>query len=95
MSRILLQIFIIINLIHGLGHLTSSGIDALPSFLGASSVSKAVHLVFEYFGFIGGGYKPVSKTPIFGGPVFSLSLPSLLRSARLGRPYQEHKFQPA
>ena len=42
----LLNIIIIIFL-HGLGRLTCSGIDALPSFLGASTVSSSSRFVVE------------------------------------------------
>ena len=38
---------IIIIFLHGLGRLTCSGIDALPSFLGASTVSSSSRFVVE------------------------------------------------
>jgi len=38
---------IIINFLHGLGLLTSSGIDALPSFPGASTISSSSRFVVE------------------------------------------------
>ena len=38
---------IIIIFLHGLGHLTCSGIDALPSFPGASTVSSSSRFVSE------------------------------------------------
>ena len=40
-------IIIVIILIHGLGRLTCSGIDALPSFLGASTISSSSRFVVE------------------------------------------------
>jgi hypothetical protein len=40
-------IIIIIIFLHGLGRLTSSGIDALPSFPGASTISSYSWLVDE------------------------------------------------
>ena len=40
-------IIIIIIIIHGLGHLTCSGIDALPSFPGASMISSSSRFVVE------------------------------------------------
>jgi len=79
------KIFIIIIIIffHGLGRLTCSGIDALPSFPGSSTITFSCqvvcHLVrrcprlcvfaFEYFVFPRDGYQPIRKTPILGGPV--------------------------
>jgi len=41
------SIIIIIIFLYGLGRLTSSGIDALPSFLGASTVSSSSRFVVE------------------------------------------------
>ena len=38
---------IIIIFLHGLGRLTCSGIDALPSFPGASTISSSSSFVFE------------------------------------------------
>ena len=38
--------FIIIIFLHGLGHLTCSGIDALPSFPGASTISSSSRFVY-------------------------------------------------
>ena len=38
---------IIIIFLHGLGRLTCSGIDALPSFTGASTVSSSSRFVFD------------------------------------------------
>jgi len=71
--------------LHGLGHLTCSGIDALPS--------KAVRLCLRVFYFLWEGYQPIRKTLILGRPdkFVSLSLASLLRPVRPGRPYQKHK----
>ena len=40
-------IIAIIIFFHGLGRLNSSGIDALPSFPGASTVSSSSRFVFE------------------------------------------------
>jgi len=40
-------IIIIIIIIHGLGRLTCSGIDALPSFPGASTISSSSGFVGE------------------------------------------------
>jgi hypothetical protein len=46
----------------------------------------------EYLVFLERVTNPSAKPPILGGSVcLSLSLASLLRSVRLGRPYQEHK----
>ena len=44
---IIIIIIIIIIFLHGLGHLTCSGIDALPSFPGASTVSSSPRFVVE------------------------------------------------
>ena len=42
------SLFIIINIfLHGLGRLTCSGIDALPSFPGVSTVSSFTRFVVE------------------------------------------------
>jgi hypothetical protein len=41
------HVFIIIIIIHGLGRLTSSGIDALPSFPGASTISSSSRFIVE------------------------------------------------
>jgi hypothetical protein len=41
------KFFIIIIFLHGLGSLTCSGIDALPSFLGASTISSPSRFVVE------------------------------------------------
>jgi len=38
---------IIIIILHGLGRLTCSGIDALPSFSGASTISSSTRFVVE------------------------------------------------
>ena len=47
-SSILLNIIIIIIIfLHGLGHLTCSGIDALPSFPGASTIPSSSEFVGE------------------------------------------------
>ena len=43
----LVIIIIIIIFLHGLGRLTFSGIDALPSFPGASTVSSSSRFVVE------------------------------------------------
>jgi len=40
-------IIIIITFLHGLGRLTCSGIDALPSFPGASTISSYSRFVVE------------------------------------------------
>ena len=40
-------LFIIIIFLHGLGRLTCSGIDALPSFPGASTISSSSRFVVE------------------------------------------------
>ena len=45
--RIIESEFIIIIFLHGLGRLTCSGIDALPSFPGASTVSSSSRFVVE------------------------------------------------
>ena len=48
MSLIIIIIIIIITIfLHGLGRLTCSGIDALPSFPGASTVSSSSRFVVE------------------------------------------------
>ena len=44
---IIIIIIIIIIFLHGLGHLTCSGIDALPSFPRASTISSSSRFVFE------------------------------------------------
>jgi hypothetical protein len=44
---IIIIIIIIIIFLHGLGRLACSGIDALPSFLGASTVSSSSRFVVE------------------------------------------------
>ena len=41
------MIIIIIIFLHGLGHLTSSGIDVLPSFPGASVIPSSMGFVGE------------------------------------------------
>jgi len=41
------QIFFIIIFLHGLGRLNSSGIDALPSFPGASTMFSSSRFVVE------------------------------------------------
>jgi len=41
------NVIIIIILLHGLGRLTCSGIDALPSFPGASTISSSSRFVVE------------------------------------------------
>jgi len=46
-SFIIIIIIIIINFLHGLGRLTCSGIDALPSFPGASTISSSSRFVVE------------------------------------------------
>jgi hypothetical protein len=46
---------------------------------------------FEYFVFLGRVINPSAKPPFLEDQFFSLSLASLLRPVRLGRPYQEHK----
>ena len=43
------MIIIIIIFLHGLGHLTRSGIDALPSFPGASTISSSSRFVVEIY----------------------------------------------
>ena len=53
-------IIIIIFLLHGLGRLTRSGIDALSSFAGASTVSSYSTFVVE-------GVSGVWWCPLFGG----------------------------
>jgi len=40
-------IIVIITFLHGLGRLTCSGIDALPSFPGASTISSSSRFVAE------------------------------------------------
>ena len=42
-----LYIHFIIIFLYGLGHLTCSGIDALPSFPGASTISSSSRFVVE------------------------------------------------
>jgi hypothetical protein len=57
--------FIIIFL-HGLGRLTCSGIEALPSFPRASTISSSSRLcvfVYEYFIFLGRVTSPSAKPP--------------------------------
>ena len=44
---IIIIIIIIIIFLHGLGRLTGSGIDALPSFPGASTISSPPRFVVE------------------------------------------------
>jgi hypothetical protein len=44
---IIIIIIIIIIFLHGLGLLTCSGIDALPSFPGASTISSSSRFVVE------------------------------------------------
>ena len=51
-------------------------------------ISKA----YEYFVFLGRVTNPPAKPPFLEDQFVSLSLASLLRPVRLGRPYQEHKF---
>ena len=43
----LMYVSIIIIFLHGLGHLTRSGIDTLPSFPGASMISSSLRFVVE------------------------------------------------
>jgi hypothetical protein len=45
--RLLLLLNIIIILLHGLGRLTYSAIDALPSFTGATMISSPSRFVVE------------------------------------------------
>ena len=61
-------IIIIIFLLHGLDRLTCSGIDALPSFPGASTIRGCASLLMSTL-FSLEGYQPICKTPILGGPV--------------------------
>jgi len=42
-----LKVIIIIIILHGLGRLTCSGIDALPSFPGAGSIASSSRFVVE------------------------------------------------
>ena len=49
-----------------------------------------MRLCLRVFYFPWKGYQPVCKTPFLEDQLVSLSLVSLLRPARLGRPYQEH-----
>jgi len=42
-----MEIIIIIIFLHGLGRLTCSGIEAMPSFPGASTVSSSSRFVVE------------------------------------------------
>ena len=44
---VIITIIIIIIFLHGLGRLTCSGIDALPSFPGASTISSSSRFVVE------------------------------------------------
>ena len=46
-NKILIIIIIIIFFLHGLGRLTCSGIDPLPSFAGASTISSSSRFVVE------------------------------------------------
>jgi len=46
---------------------------------------------YDYFIFLGRVTSPSAKPPFLEDQFVSLSLASLLRSVRLGRPYQEHK----
>jgi len=96
--------------------LTCTGIDALPSFSGASTVSSSSRFVvegvfrdsdvvhsfkvvgprlcvfaYEYFVFLGRVTNPSAKPPFLVDQFVSLSMASLLRPVRLGRPYQEQK----
>ena len=50
-------------------------------------ISKA----YEYFVFLGRVTNPPAQPPFLEDQFVSLSLASLLRPVRLGRPYQEHK----
>jgi len=47
MLTIMLHVIIIIIFLHGLGDLTCSGIDALPLFPGASTISSSSRFVVE------------------------------------------------
>jgi len=47
MTGIVAQIIIIISFLHGLGRLTCSGIDELPSFPGSSTVSSSSRFIVE------------------------------------------------
>jgi len=46
-TEIIIIIIIIIIFLHGLGRLTCSGIDALPSFPAASTISSSSRFVVE------------------------------------------------
>ena len=46
---------------------------------------------YDYFIFLGRVTSPSAKPPFLEGQFLSLSLASLLRPVRLGRPYQEHQ----
>ena len=46
---------------------------------------------YKYFVFLGRVTNPSAKPPFLEDQFVSLSLASLLRPIRLGRPYQEHK----
>ena len=46
---------------------------------------------FQYFVFLWSVTNPSAKTPFLEDQFLSLSLASILRPVRLGRPYQEHK----
>jgi len=48
-------------------------------------------VAYEYFVFLGRVINPSAKPPFLVNQFISLSLASLLRTVRLGRPYQEHK----
>ena len=47
MKFIIIIVIIIIIFLHGLGRLICSGIDALPSFPGASTISSSSRFVVE------------------------------------------------
>jgi len=53
--------------------------------------SKAVAFAFEYFAFLGRVTNPSAKPPFLEDQFVSLSLATILRPVRLGRPYQQHK----
>jgi len=54
-------------------------------------MSRLCVFAYEYFVFLGRVTNPSAKPPFLEDQFVSLSLASLLRPVRLGRPYQEHE----
>jgi len=89
---------IFIIFVHGLGRLICSGSDALPSFPRASTIFYLIRryprlcvFAYENFTFLERVTSPSANPPFLEDQFVSLSLASLLRPVRLGRPQQEHK----